>query len=311
MNLTSGASLRAIAAACGICAGQVVHAEGSTSPDQGKLLLTGGVSQIEGAGGGGLVPWATISGYGTRDSFGANAHLTYVNTSDFRLYSYGVAVGVFDRVELSLDRQDLTITADGTGLPLKDVKLGQDIFGVKVKLVGDIVYDQDSALPQIAVGAQFKRSRDIHGGVFGSGGKPSDLMLGVKDNSGTDLYVAVSKLFLAQSLFLNGTLRATKANELGLLGFGGDKKHSYRPEFEGSVAYLLTRQLAIGGEYRTKPRNLTLDDETGAWDLFVAWAPTKNVSVVGAYANLGKILDGPAGYSKTQQGPYVSVQVGF
>jgi len=31
----------------------------------GKLLLTGGVSQIEGAAGGGLTPWAVIGGYGT------------------------------------------------------------------------------------------------------------------------------------------------------------------------------------------------------------------------------------------------------
>ena len=29
-----------------------------------KLLLTGGVSQIEGAAGGGLTPWAVIGGYG-------------------------------------------------------------------------------------------------------------------------------------------------------------------------------------------------------------------------------------------------------
>ena len=35
-------------------------------PDTGgKLLLTGGVTQIEGAGGGGLTPWALIGGYGS------------------------------------------------------------------------------------------------------------------------------------------------------------------------------------------------------------------------------------------------------
>ena len=33
--------------------------------DQGKLLATGGVSQVEGAGGGGLGAWALISGYGS------------------------------------------------------------------------------------------------------------------------------------------------------------------------------------------------------------------------------------------------------
>src|SRR5438552_5099407 len=69
--------------------------------DSGKLLATGGVSQLEGAGGGGLVPWALITGYGTRNAIGANVHYTYVNLPDFELQSAGVAVGLFDRLELS------------------------------------------------------------------------------------------------------------------------------------------------------------------------------------------------------------------
>lgn len=44
-------------------------------PSGGRLLLTGGVSTIEGAGGGGLVPWALIGGYGTRDEVGINAYV--------------------------------------------------------------------------------------------------------------------------------------------------------------------------------------------------------------------------------------------
>ena len=46
------------------------------APESGKLLATAGVTQIEGAGGGGLAPWAVITGYGTRDAIGANAHYT-------------------------------------------------------------------------------------------------------------------------------------------------------------------------------------------------------------------------------------------
>ena len=307
--LISRLSPTAAAVAVLTCAVQAAHAQSISVPDQGKLLLTGGVIEVDGAGGGGLVPWAMITGYGTRDSVGANAHETFVNTSDFRLNSYGAAVGLLDRVELSFNRHDLTITADGTGLPLNGVRIGQDIFGLKVKIIGDIVYDQGSAVPEISLGLQYKSSNGIRGGVFGSGIKPTDL--GAKANDGTDFYVAFSKLLLAESLFVNGTIRATKANEFGLLGFGGDRKDGYRPEFEGSVGYLVNRKVAIGGEVRTKPHNLTLDNEKAAWDLFVAWAPIKTVSVVAAYLNLGKILDGPAGYSSTQQGPYVSLQVGF
>ena len=39
--------------------------------DGGRLLATGGVTQLEGAAGGGIVPWAVIGGYGTRDEIGA------------------------------------------------------------------------------------------------------------------------------------------------------------------------------------------------------------------------------------------------
>lgn len=47
-----------------------------------RLLATGGVTQLEGAAGGGLTPWALIAGYGTRDQIGASAFLTHVDTGD-------------------------------------------------------------------------------------------------------------------------------------------------------------------------------------------------------------------------------------
>ncbi len=53
--------------------------------DQGKLLATGGVSAVEGAGGGGLAGWALITGYGTRDGIGANVHDTFVGLPDYQL----------------------------------------------------------------------------------------------------------------------------------------------------------------------------------------------------------------------------------
>ena len=124
-------------------------------PDMGKFLATGGVSQVEGAGGGGIVPWALITGYGTRDSWGANAHYTYVKTQDYKLDTYGVAVGLSDRVELSLASQ----TFKGSLAPLDQLNIKQDIIGLKVKLVGDAVYEQDSWLPQIAVGAMYKDNK--------------------------------------------------------------------------------------------------------------------------------------------------------
>ena len=84
----------------------------------GKLLLTGGVTQVEGAAGGGLAPWAVIGGYGTRDQVGANAFYTRVELSDYTLDSYGALVGIRDRVELSVSRQAFDTRAVGAALGL-------------------------------------------------------------------------------------------------------------------------------------------------------------------------------------------------
>lgn len=277
-------------------------AQSQALPDMGKLLATGGVSQVEGAGGGGIVPWALITGYGTRDSWGANAHYTYVSTQDYKLDTYGVAIGLADRVELSVASQ----TFKGSLAPLDNLNIKQDILGVKVKLVGDAVYEQDNWLPQIAVGAMYKDNKGIKG--LGALGVTNVTQLGAKDDKGYDYYVAATKILLEQSLLLNLTLRATKANQMGLLGFGGDQGDSRKIMPEVSAAYLINRHLAVGAEYRRKPHNLGVDPEKAYYDAFVAWFPTKHVSVTAAYANLGKIT---VFNPKTQRGLYLSVQTGF
>jgi hypothetical protein len=283
----------ALLAATGAAHAQAQDGAGTS----GKLLLTGGVSQVEGAAGGGLTPWAVIGGYGTRDQVGANAFYTNVGLDDYTLDSYGVLVGFYDRVELSFSRQEFDTEAVGGLLGLGNgFTFTQDTIGVKVKVAGDAVLEQDSWLPQIAVGAQYKKNDQP--GVLA--------FVGARDDSGVDYYVSATKLYLAQSLLLNGTVRFTKANQFGILGFGGDRNDSYKAQFEGSAAYLLSRNLAIGAEYRTKPDNLGIADEDDAWDVFVAWAPIKNVSLTVAYVDLGNIV-----IRDDQRGVYASLQVGF
>lgn len=274
----------------------------AAAQDMGKLLAMGGVSQVEGAGGGGLSPWALITGYGTRDSWGANAHATALRTQDYALDSVGVAAGLRDRVELSLARQQFR----GSKAPLDQLRIEQDIVGVKVKLAGDALYGQDEWMPQVAVGALYKRNRGIGG--LGALGVTNVTQLGAVKDHGTDFYVAASKLLLDASVLLNATVRATKANQMGLLGFGGDKGDSYKPMLELSGAYLINRELVAGLEYRHKPHNLGVDNEKAYYDAFVAWFPTKNVSVTAAYAVLGDVTV----FNPTRQrGAYVSVQAGF
>ncbi|UGQ46453.1 DUF3034 family protein [Massilia endophytica] len=277
-------------------------AQAQSMPDSAKLLATGGVSQIEGAGGGGLTPWALITGYGTRDSWGANAHYTHVKTQDYSLGSYGVAVGIADRVELSLAKQDFK----GELAPLDQLRIKQDIVGLKLRVAGDAVYEQDSLLPQIAVGVMYKKNKGVDG--LGALGVTKVTQLGAKDDSGYDVYVSATKLMLEYSLLLNGTLRSTRANQMGLLGFGGDQHSGRRVMPEVSAAYLLTRKLALGAEYRRKPHNLGVDHEKAYSDVFIAWFPTKHFSLTAAYAQLGDIT---TFNPKKQKGIYLSAQAGF
>lgn len=263
----------------------------------GKLLLTGGTSQIEGSGGGGITPWALIGGYGTKDQIGANAFYTNVGMSDYKLESFGALVGIYDRVEISAARQTLDTEKVGALLGLgKGFKIRQDILGIKVKVLGDAVLEQDSWLPQISVGALHKRNQQ--GDIVKS--------LGASDDKGIDYYVSATKLILSQSLLLNATIRRTNANQMGLLGYGGDKNSSHKIYPEFSAAYLLNPHFALGAEYRAKPDNLKVAEEEDWYDVFLAWAPTKNISLTVAYAMLGRVA-----IKDNQSGVYSSLQIGF
>ncbi|MBI1361008.1 MAG: DUF3034 family protein [Alphaproteobacteria bacterium] len=257
-----------------------------------RLLLTGGVSEVEGAAGGGLTPWALIGGYGTRDQLGASGYYTHVDTDDYSLESFGALLAVNDRVEFSISQQRFNLQDVGASLGLgSNYKIDVTTYGAKVRVLGDAILEQDSWIPQVAVGVLYKdNNRDT---LVKS--------LGADHSDGADFYVSATKLLLAHSLLLNATARLTRANQFGILGQSGD----YKPEFEGSAAYLLTRKIAVGAEIRTKPDNLAGLKEDTAYDAFVAYAPTKNLAVTLAYADLGNIVVGD------QRGLYISLQAGF
>ncbi len=149
----------------------------------GRLLATGGVTELEGVGGGGLTPWALITGYGTRDEIGGSGYYTLVETGHFTLHSAGAAVGFYDRLELSFARQWFDL-----GDTVPDETIEMSIIGAKAKLLGDAIYAQDSALPQVALGAQFKRNESFD---F------VPALLGAEDASGVEIYLCATKLILA------------------------------------------------------------------------------------------------------------------
>jgi len=260
-----------------------------------RLEWTGAVTQVEGVAGGGLVPWALIGGLGTDVEVGASAFATYVSTQDFSLRSGGASLDVDNRVEISVARQRF---AAGSVVP--GLTLGQDIVGLKVRLLGDAVFDADSWLPQIAAGAEWKNTLDFD---------QIPRAVGAARGADVDCYIAVTKLFFAaidgRNIILDATLRRTRANQFGLLGFGGDgSNYKYMPEV--SAAVWLHEDWMIGTEYRDKPDNLRAFHEDGAADVFLAWAPIKNLSFTAAWADLGRIAG-----KAPQRGAYISVWLGY
>lgn len=273
----------------------------------GKLLLTGGVSSIDGAAGGGLTPWGLIGTQASEGEWGLSAFVTGLRTGDYRLHGAGVAFAWDERLELSLARQDLDTGATGTALGLPGLHLKQDILGLKWHVFGDAVLQSDRLDPSVAVGLLVKR-------LDAGGLAPTLDALGARRN-GVEAYVSATKLFLAQGILVNGTLRATQANQNGLLGFGGAAQSRYRIYPEVSLALLLNRRLAVGAEWRAKPDNLNpsalgqgLKEDSWA-DLFVAWAPHPQWSVTAAWVDLGHIV--AAVQPHRQRGAYLSLQAAY
>ncbi len=263
----------------------------------GKLLLTDGVSTVEGSSGGGLATWAVISGDETKNGVGAKISATDAHLPAYDLRVYSAAVGLYNRFELSYARSEFDTGSTGGKLGIGNgFTFDQDIYGAKVRLLGDAVYDQDNWVPQVSAGLQYKVN-DKSAIIHAIGGKSAD---------GVDYYVAATKVLLDQSLVVDATLRFTKANQIGILGFGGDKHDQYQPEFEGSVGYLLTRHFVVGAEYRTKPDNLGIAKEDNWADLFAAYAINSHLSVTAAYVDAGSVVT-----FQNQRGLYLSLQVGF
>lgn len=325
----------------------------------GKVLATGGVSMIDGAGGGGITPWATITGYATRDGINGDVHYTYANLPNYALNSLGVAVGFWDRFELSYTKQILTTgstfntvglvtdttssagggaageatTAGGEGdestnpgIEPFNTTIKMDVYGAKIRVFGEAIYDSDNLIPQVAIGAFYKDNEN------------TDLLKTLKANKAKDweAYISATKIFFPINTLINITARYTAANQTGLVGFGGpdgDEKE-IRPEI--SLAYLLRKDTVIGMEWAQHGDNLNgqsvqlgsidateagpalqatglgglsgtlTQDESDWYDAFVAYFPNKNLSITAAYAMLGNITITPE-----QHGFYLSLQASF
>jgi len=255
----------------------------------GRLRGTGGVSSISGAGGGGLTPWATLTGYSTRDAWGGTVFASHASVDDYTLDVAGIGVNLHDRLEVSFARQKFRIKASRA-------LISQDSAGLKVRLAGDILYGKT---PQMVLGVEHNALRD----------PATALAVGARAAEGTDVYFSAARAWIAgpaaRTTLLNISARYSRANQFGLLGYGGDAQDD-NVHLEAALAVFLTRRWAIGAEYRHKPDNLSALTEDNAFDVFVAWFPDKRISITGAWVMLGDIAG-----AADQSGFYLSLQGAF
>ncbi len=268
----------------------------------GRLLATGGVSTIEGAGGGGLVPWALTGTYATGAEMDVAVAVTGVNLRDYDLTHASVMFNWHDRLELTFAKNRFDLGTLSSVVNYDD--LNMNVVGLKWRIVGDAVYDADRWLPQLALGIEYKELN-----VDDFDALVNAVNLPIEKRFGTDFYLSASKVFFAgllgRNVVANATLRSTTANQFGLLGFGSTQNDDRQWMTEISLAVLLTDSLAVGAEYRDKPDNLAdagLKEESAS-DIFMAWFINKHVSLTLARVDLGNI----ALYDK-QTGSYASLQ---
>jgi hypothetical protein len=298
----------------GICILGVLSANafaaGKLATGNGRILATGAVTTIDGTAGGGIVPMAILAGYGTNEQHGGVVSASRLNTDDFALNGFAAAWSWHNRVEFSVARQ----TLDAGIFKIPDVEeLRTNNYGVKARLFGDVLY---TTVPQVSIGAMYRES--INRDIAALGGATVPEALGAKSNYGTDYYLAATKVFIGgpfgRNWLVNGVVRSTRANQGGLLGFGGDLDEERSTVAEGSIGVFLNKHWLIGGEYREQPENLTFLHQDDWKDLFIAWFPNKQWSITAALVDLGEVSTAAVPYEnddRDQRGAYLSITGAF
>lgn len=258
------------------------------------------VTNIDGQAGGGIVPWALLSS-------GPTVAYTHITTQNLNIDSLAINTSFANRVEVSYARNMLNDT--GSALGNGNNTDSVDNLGVKVK-----INDMSDSMPQFAVGAVYKKlSGNLYDNVLSPG-------LGV-NNSSTDVYAAASKIVnMGKTVLLNGVIRATKADELGLLGFGGGSTagapSGYKLVPEVSAEVFAASNVVVGAEYRKMPNFAVAGVTDGilhpnsAYDFHVVYVANKTFTLTAAYANLGEVAPGVNGTNR-QNGLFLQGQVNF
>ncbi|MFC1684365.1 DUF3034 family protein [Pseudomonadota bacterium] len=276
---------------------------------------------IDGEGGGAIVPWAYISNP-TDGGVGAAASMwTWVSDS-YTINFWPVAVTIGDSLELGVAYQNLdtsTLRDDLKGDSFAALGAQLDIGMDNVQMVTTHAKYQflkeTDTMPAMAVSVSYKKAIDVDelsdnltddvralGGPFAAAPNVLEWM-GVDDDDGYEVSLMATKLWKTKIPILTAVnLRYTQANQLGFLGFSDD--WSLNPEV--TIAFLPEPNVAVGIEYKRKPDELkSVNDYIGAdvhelrdytfeesdfIDVFAVYFPTPKLSIAAGVANIGNVV---------------------
>ncbi len=284
---------------------------------------------IEGSGGGGIVPWAyLINPPKDGQQIGMpSAGAWYWASSDYNFTFLNAAISPHKRVELGITYANLDISelrsdlkADSLAALSAGLDGNEDDLGMIVAHVKLLLLEESDTMPAVAVSAEYKKSLDIEDmsddlnvgvrSVLGASAPGLLESMGYDDDSGVDFNIMATKLWKNTPLPILTSLniRATKANQTGFLGFSDD----WNIQPEATVAVVARGDLIVGVEYRSKPDELSsvndylftnasirparlseyTFEEDAFVDLFAVYLPPSipGLTLTAGVANIGNIV---------------------
>lgn len=183
---------------------------------------------------------------------------------------------------------------NATGISIGNTSVAVHNFNARFQLLKENEFNQ-KWLPALTFGVHYKYNVGISEINDDLGGALDQA--GLSGNNGVDFTLYASKLitFLPRPVLINVGGRATRAQELGFLGFSSQ----YSFLFEGNVAVFLTDWLILAGEYRQQPNSYTpipgLIGKSGDWwTVDLAWVVNKHFTVAGGYGYFGTVANNVA-----------------
>jgi hypothetical protein len=270
--------------------------------------ITAPYTTTDGVAGGGLVPHAYLSGVSHWPNPEGNMKIVnkprlatwYVSLpeADLNWFSIGGNITMFNRLELGFAENYINIDEPAS---IATSEMGLDLDNNLVALSSKLLLvKEEKWLPEISIGAVYKYTNFDNLEVFEHEGKEM-----YSNNKGIDFFGVASKMFfiplphmaLPLPLFMNAGVKSTKAQQLGVVGFGDERDEV----FFGSTSILVPANIIFpfiknglfifGFEYvddvDVGMNSLGPMKTNRQYDVHIVYDTNKNLAFILSYLNTG------------------------